>query len=493
MEEALNAWEPIVEDVEPVVDGDATKIEGELIQGGKDGVMEMQTLGTTRPAGLFTYRLSGSGISSSATSFSLTSLTLPQNDYPIQDSDLSDTFYITFEPGSTSKQEFIACTTVGTNTGGSVSISGCTRGISPISPYTASSTLQFSHSGASAVIFSDPPSLFNEFLALQNSATSTGKHVWASTTPPGYDYVPVNHASGAIVSTTSEFASMAALQAVVASGCLDASTSNQGCVEIATAGEAGSSTPSGSQALLVVPASLASTTPQNCTSTPCMVMAYTGRLAQTWLNLAEAFTWTAGHVFSSTVNIAATAANRLTLNALQYAFPAAHNASSTVLMNGGSGVLSWDRVSDKLAIATTDVPLANGSTTVFTTTVPANFLGTNNAVRVRAYVDNFQINTGQTGRFALDYGGDTVAWIEIVNSGAQILGDGTVEGVLYAAGATNAQEGMLSMDFASSTAKFVASDTIAVDSTANQTLSVIFNLASGNGYTVKNVTAELIQ
>ena len=145
-------------------------------------INDTQPLSATKPAGLFTYRLSGSGISSSASSFTLNSLTLPQNGYPVQDSDVSDTFYLTIEPGSTDRQEFVSCTTIGSNTGGSVTISGCTRGLSPITPYTASSTLQFAHSGASAVIFSDPPQLFNEFPAKGNSETITG--AWNFGTAP---------------------------------------------------------------------------------------------------------------------------------------------------------------------------------------------------------------------------------------------------------------------------------------------------------------------
>lgn len=140
-------------------------------------------VGATKPAGLFPYYLGGGGISSSATSFTLTSFTLPQSDYPIQDSDLSDTFYLTLEPGSTDRQEFVSCTTVGTNTGGSVTISGCTRGLLPISPYTASTSLQFSHSGGSIVILSDSPQLFEEYGALANDEAITGN--WTAPTPTG--------------------------------------------------------------------------------------------------------------------------------------------------------------------------------------------------------------------------------------------------------------------------------------------------------------------
>src|SRR3990167_8375215 len=90
-----------------------------------DVILTQDLSGINKPAGLSTYNLSGAGISSSATSLSLSTLTLPQNDYPIQDADLSDIFHMTLEPGSTDRQEFISCTTVGTNTGGSVTISGC--------------------------------------------------------------------------------------------------------------------------------------------------------------------------------------------------------------------------------------------------------------------------------------------------------------------------------------------------------------------------------
>src|SRR3990167_4098805 len=117
----------------------------------------------------FAYTLSGSGISSSATSVTVTSLTLPQNDYEIQDSDLSETFYITFEPGNQDRQEIVSCTTLAqSGSDNTATLSGCTRGLSPITPYTASTTLQFAHGGGTQVIFSDPPQLFNQFAAKDN-------------------------------------------------------------------------------------------------------------------------------------------------------------------------------------------------------------------------------------------------------------------------------------------------------------------------------------
>lgn len=176
---------------------------------------EEEALGadTVLPTGIQMYTLAGTGISSTASSFTLTSLTLPQNGYPIQDSDMSDTFYLTFEPGSRSRQEFVSCTTVGTNTGGNVTVSGCTRGLSPLTPYTASTSLRFAHSGGTSVIFSNAPQFYNQYAAKDNDETITGQ--WTFTTFP-------------ITASTSI-----------------ASATTSGIVELATGAEAASSTLSG--------------------------------------------------------------------------------------------------------------------------------------------------------------------------------------------------------------------------------------------------------
>jgi len=142
---------------------------------------ETLSLGGTLQVAGSTYTLAGSGISSTATSFTLTSFSIPQNGALINDAALSDTFYVTFEPGSRSRQEIASCTTVVQNAGGTATLSGCVRGLSPISPYTASTTLRFAHSGGSTVILSDPPQLFNQYGALANDEVITG--AWTAITP----------------------------------------------------------------------------------------------------------------------------------------------------------------------------------------------------------------------------------------------------------------------------------------------------------------------
>jgi hypothetical protein len=135
---------------------------------------------TVLPIAGMTFYLSGTGISSSATSFTLTSLTIPQNGKKITDAELSDTFYITLEPGSRTRQEIVSCTTVVQNADGTATISGCTRGLAPITPYTASSTLQFAHAGGSIAIFSNPPQLYNQVAVKDNDETITGSWLFPS-------------------------------------------------------------------------------------------------------------------------------------------------------------------------------------------------------------------------------------------------------------------------------------------------------------------------
>lgn len=136
---------------------------------------------TVYPIAGQTYSLAGAGISSSDTSIILTSFTITQTGQKITDADVSDTFYITLEPGSRARQELVSCTTVTQNANDTATLSGCTRGLSPITPYTASSSLRFAHAGGSTVIFSDAPQLFNQAAFKDNDETITG--TWLGPTP----------------------------------------------------------------------------------------------------------------------------------------------------------------------------------------------------------------------------------------------------------------------------------------------------------------------
>lgn len=138
---------------------------------------------TILPIAGSTYALAGGGVSPSATSITLQSFTLKQTGQKIADADLSDTFFITLEAGNNTRQEIASCTTVVQNANNTATLSGCTRGLSPITPFTASSTLKFSHGGGTAVTFADPPQFFNQYTAKENNETITG--YWLAPDPLG--------------------------------------------------------------------------------------------------------------------------------------------------------------------------------------------------------------------------------------------------------------------------------------------------------------------
>ncbi len=207
------------------------------------------------PIAGITYNLSGAGVSGSATSITLASLTIPQTGQKIVDADLSETFYITLEPGNRTRQEIVACTTVIQNANNTATFSGCSRGMSPVTPYTASTTLQFSHAGGSQVIFSDPPQLFNEYTAKKNQESIIATWTFDNDVMPQLD-------SYKAPTTSPQFATKGYVDAVAFSGAavIDASETAAGVVELSTGLEAASSTSSGTDARLVLPASLATST-----------------------------------------------------------------------------------------------------------------------------------------------------------------------------------------------------------------------------------------
>lgn len=120
------------------------------------------------------YTLAGSGISSTDTTITLVSFTLPVSNQAITSSDLGSPYYITLEPSSASKKEITSCTGVTQNSNGTASLTGCTRGLSPVAPYTASTTLRQTHSGGTRVVLSNPPQLYQSIISYIDNATTSG-------------------------------------------------------------------------------------------------------------------------------------------------------------------------------------------------------------------------------------------------------------------------------------------------------------------------------
>lgn len=125
--------------------------------------------------------LSGSGVTSTATTIVLKSLKLPDGTTNIAMSDFGDIGFATLEPGTT-REEQISFTGITQNGSGTADLTGVTRGLRFVAPYDEVSANKFAHSGGAVVVFSNTGGFYNEFVGKDNDETITGTHTY-STTP----------------------------------------------------------------------------------------------------------------------------------------------------------------------------------------------------------------------------------------------------------------------------------------------------------------------
>lgn len=103
-------------------------------------------------------------------------------------------------------------------------------------------------------------------------------------------------------------------------------------------------------------------------------------------------------------------------------------------------------VSRKVYINATGVSLASstGVQGIWSITLPGGTLGTNNAVKARTYVDNFQVDAGATVSMILTYGATAVASVTATASGNPVA-KGFIDVDLVANSSTTDQVGTYSM------------------------------------------------
>lgn len=290
----------------------------------------------TNPIAGTTYNLSGSGVSASASSITLTSLTIPQTGYLIKSSDLSTNFYLTLEPGSRTRQEIASCTGVTQNAAGTATLTGCSRGLLPFSPFTASSTYQFPHGGGTQVVFSNPPQLFSEFTAAGNSANITGSWIFASSSLP---QVSSGTTIAQMQANSSTLASVFYVNGVASSGACAASTVCPGLVLVATGTQLYNNL--GSSPYFSVPASNLFTGTPTPSMTYSVPVAQSGTIAAGFISTSSNYTWSGTMAFNGTTTFG--------------------NASSGILLGGNAS-----SVTSIVATSSGLFPMYNG--TAWTTT-----------------------------------------------------------------------------------------------------------------------------
>lgn len=239
--------------------------------------------GAYNPVGSGFHYLAGSGITSGATSITLDSLQT-RDGREITMTNFGEIGYATIEPGSSSKLEFISFTGI-TQSGLSdqATLTGVSRGLDPLYPYNASSSLAYSHSGGSLVIFSNSPAFYDEIVFERNDSSITGTYTFSSSSPPRYDTSNYSFITG-----ESWLANKAYVDNVAVSGAADASGDTKGLVEIPTRSEVANGATVGSgdtSAYMCLPSDYASTSSSATTTIP--ITGTDGKLAQGFLDLTE--------------------------------------------------------------------------------------------------------------------------------------------------------------------------------------------------------------
>lgn len=108
------------------------------------------------------------------------------------------------------------------------------------------------------------------------------------------------------------------------------------------------------------------------------------------------------------------------------------------------------KATKKIEVDATEITVGNTTTetTLFDVSIPANRLGTNNAVRFKIFLSNYsQPGTGDKPVFRLKFGSTTVATLDISeDNNNTITGlQGWLEGFIVADGSASAQKGAISL------------------------------------------------
>lgn len=200
------------------------------------------------------YDLSGSGIVANATSVTVQDFTTPDGTQ-LTMTDFGTIGYVVFEPG-TIREENASFTGVTQNGDGTATLTGLTKGLGFVAPYTQVVALMRAHAGGTTMRVSNTAQFYNTFMNKDDDETITGKYTFPA---GGNADAPV---SGTVYSAPTddlEYASKKYVDNVAIAGAPDATTGVKGIVEIATQAEVNSgATTGGTGASVVVrPAELA--------------------------------------------------------------------------------------------------------------------------------------------------------------------------------------------------------------------------------------------
>lgn len=318
-------------------------------------------LGASLPSGVAVFETSlQSAITTSATSMTLAANSVQGG------STLSGFNCFTIDEGS-AQAEYV-CGTVS-----STSVTGMTRGVDPVTATTTNATLQFAHRRGANIKITDFPLIqimrnqLNGIESISNIMVYNQNFTFASDT---------------------QIVSKKYVDGLAIAGAPDSSLTAKGILEKASGAEAASGAADGSgntTAPLALTASIATSTCDTVANSVLVSSSTTGKLGGKCVDTAYSYNYTGPQTFNATTTISASSVtnNALKLNGLAYSFPSSRAASSTVLMENGSGSLTWNALNPVHYTSSNGVlsstALLGATTTIIT--IPAGTLNASSTIQ----------------------------------------------------------------------------------------------------------------
>lgn len=438
--------------------------------------------------------LSGSGITSSATSITLDQFKYPNGDLVVM-SDFGSVGYGTLEPDTT-REENIKFTGISQLGSGKATLTGVTRGLGLSAPYTASSTLQFAHAGGTLFRITNSAPFYAELLAKQNNEYVDGVIT--------YNVLPVATSTIGTATTTYQFVTKQYVDNVVNQGAATSTETVAGIAELATQLQMASSTDLGANDPLVLQAKYATSTPSANRGLFVPVAKNNGYLSQLWFDLTEYWDfnnieWTNSSSSKATTTQMVIGSSNPAGN--NYALWIGGNSTSTgtfdlsQLCFSGSGCST--NIGNRLLYASSTTlgrVQSTSVTTVFTVPIPANYLtGTRQVVGKIPFYGN--PSGGRAYDFSIWSDGTLIATSTVTYGNAT----GTIDIIYGAKNASNLQSASMFINANSSDSnavtpiiKYATGDT-AIDMTAATNLLFKVSIQSAGQFNYNNAWFELKQ
>lgn len=403
--------------------------------------------------------------------------------------------YMNLGPG-TSSEEPIICTGVT-----SVSWTNCTRGVAfQGSSETSSSTLAKVHNAGTAIIITNIGQSYNQYVSVDGTQTINDVKTFSSL-PLIPTSTPTNQAQAI---------SLYQFQQATTTGGINGSETAKGVYQLPTPVQMASGTSFGSTgARLVLPASLATSSPSATTSIP--ITDSLGKLNPNFINTSSNYnwegvnTWAASSTFNGPLNITSTtliSAPLTVTNTSTFQGTTVKGISLDPFLNG----LSYNKL---IAVTTTPFSVSSdtGAHAVIKATIPGGYLTTSTVIIVEGELEGVSLSTTKSIDAAVNYGGVDGATAALNNpAGGTETFNLSFRATIFATSTTSELVGItltagddhLVVDNAATGARagyaHSSGSALTVNTLVDQTLKINFFLTNSSGsdtFTAKYATMEI--